>query len=118
MSNINIPVDPLRRIGSNTKLKSNIDVNILEFLDSLTYNNFILAGNSVANMIENISIVGDLDFWVLNKDKYLEVLTEFINKNPISYDIYPSMINMKFPNLPEVSLILSNKNADETIREL
>lgn len=95
--------------------KTNIDSQIIDFLDSLSYDGFILAGNSVANMIENIPIKGDLDFWVLDKKKYLEVLREFKSRKPLVYDVYPSMIEMVFLNLPIINLILSDTTAQETV---
>lgn len=117
-----IKVDPLRVSSYEIfpyppKLKSNINKNITAFLNSLSFNHFFLAGNSVANMIENVPIIGDLDFWVSDSTKYVDVLKEFKTKNPTSYNIYPSMIEMIFPNLPIINLILSNKSPQETAQE-
>src|SRR5579872_3691903 len=103
-SKVNICVDPLK---SGT-IKSNINRKIMKFITSLSYDGFVLAGNAVANMIKNIDIQGDLDFWVTDKNKYLNVLNEFENKKPERYDIYPSMILLEYPDLPEVNLILSD----------
>ena len=114
-SEIKIKVDPLNKIGSKTKIESNIKKNIIDFIDSLSYDGFILAGNSVANIIENIEIKNDLDFWVLNKEKYLNILEEFKNKDPLVYDIYPSMIEIVFKDLPVVNLILSDMSAEKTV---
>src|SRR5579863_4572886 len=112
-----IPVDPLRIIGSMERKESKIDKNILEFLASLSFEGYILAGNSVANMIENVEIKGDLDFWVLaNEDDYYDILEEFAQKNPVMFDIYPSMIEMKIPNLPLINLIFSEMiDAEDTV---
>ena len=105
-----INIDPLR-----SGQKSNIAGNIINFIDSLSYDGFILAGNSVANIIENINIRGDLDFWVLQKEKYMDVLEEFQRKGPILYDVYPSMIELVFENLPIVNLILSDMSIGQTV---
>jgi alkylated DNA repair dioxygenase AlkB len=112
MSNKNklINVD-LSKIGP-----SKIATNIIKFIVTLSYDDFILAGNSVANMIENVGIRGDLDFWVLDKSKYLSTLEEFKSKNPLSFNIFPSMIEMTFDNLPTVSIILSDMSAEATIK--
>lgn len=114
---INIRVNPLRSVISMLmpEIQSNIRKDIINFIESLSYDGFILAGNSVANMIENIDIKGDLDFWVTDKEKYLDVLTEFKSKNPLRYDIYLSMIEMTFENFPVVSLILADRSAEETV---
>ena len=102
----------------NKKVKCNVQPHILNFILGLSFDGFVLAGNSVANMIENIEIKGDLDFWVCDKNKYLSVLEEFKSKNPTQYDIYPSMILIKFDELPEVNLILSaEKNAGEMVKK-
>ena len=111
---INIKVNPLGPSFSKSKIKSNIKQDTMDFIDSLSYNGFILAGNSVANMIENIDIKGDLDFWVLNRNKYLDILHEFKEKDPIMYNIYPSMIEIIFRDLPIINLILSNMTAEDT----
>lgn len=95
--------------------KTNIDHNIIDFITSLSYDGFILAGDSVANIIENVNITNSLDFWVLDKTKYLTILTEFSKKNPRVYDIYPSMVEMVFVKLPAVNLILSDTTIDNLI---
>ena len=82
---ITIKVDPLfgykarSSPADNTRLESNVSPIITKFIESLSYTGFVLAGNSVANIIENIDIQGDLDFWVLDKNKYLDVLEEFFH---------------------------------------
>ena len=115
---ININVDPLQvwLTRSVKKIESKIDPMITDFINSFSYQDFILAGNSVANMIENIKIKGDLDFWVTKKEAFMDILEEFRNKNPLVYDIYPSMILMKFTDLPDVNLILSDTTAENTVR--
>jgi alkylated DNA repair dioxygenase AlkB len=114
---VNVLVDPLNSgEQSSSKLVSKVQKNISDFLESLSYDGFVLAGNSVSNMIENIEIKGDLDFWVTNREKYLNVLEEFKTHNPLTYDIYPSMVLMTFNNLPEVNLILSDCSAEETAK--
>jgi hypothetical protein len=35
-----------------------------EFIRNLSFDGYILAGNSVANMISKIPLQGDLDFWI------------------------------------------------------
>lgn len=106
------------KIKIKVKLAKNltIDPKIMAFIKSLSYDGFILAGNSVANMIENVPIRGDLDFWVTDEKKYLQTLEEFSQKNPITYDIYPSMIEMKIPDLPIINLIFSGMSAENTAK--
>lgn len=111
-----IKVDPLKGLYSNDRpiAQKWSDDELLKFINSLSYDYFILAGNSVANMIENIPLQGDLDFWVLCKTKYLSALDEF-SKHATHYDIYPSMIEIYVPNMPKINLILSDMSADQTI---
>ena len=51
-----------------------------DFLNQLSFDidEYVLAGNSVANMLEGIPLQGDLDLWVLNcnKDKYIVAYNE------------------------------------------
>jgi len=100
---------------SITPSETNIDPKILEFIKSLSYDEYILAGNSVANIIENINIQGDLDFWVLKTKNYLNILEEFKNKGATSFEIYPSMIYITIPNFPLINLILSNLSKEKTV---
>ncbi len=99
------------------KYDKSLTITTKKFIESLSYKYFALAGNSVANMIENIPI-RDLDFWVLSADKFIDIFTEFSVKleNP-TYIIYPSMIEIKSKDVALVNLILSNKSIKETINE-
>lgn len=93
----------------------NVSNNTLSFIKSLSYDGYILAGNAVANILADLDIQGDLDFWVLNNGAYLTILEEFKNKGAILFDIYSSMQDITIPGLPKINLINSNLNAVETI---
>lgn len=86
------------------------------FINSLSFKDYILAGNSVANLSANIPLQGDLDFWVQYKDDYINVLHEMM---PF-YDhmnIYPSMVELYNTDdlLPRVNLILTGMPPKGTI---
>ena len=96
----------------------------IKFLNKLSFNGYILAGNSVANLIEDKEITGDLDFWVLNKESYKTTLDEFRDLRDFRdfrdfrikcYNIYVSMIEIVMENFPVINLIFSNTSANETI---
>jgi alkylated DNA repair dioxygenase AlkB len=86
-----------------------------EFISKLSFNGYILAGNSVSNMSEGIPLQGDLDFWVQDKKYYLNVLDEIIPY----YDhinFYPSMVELyREYDLPRINIILTNLTPEETI---
>src|SRR5437870_4171228 len=65
--------------STHTNKCTNIETSY--FLESLSYENYILAGNCVANMIENIPL-RDLDFWVTstNSEDFICVFNEIIDK--------------------------------------
>lgn len=128
---VNISVEPLRSYDiihgqshnykklqwpdiRGCRLESNIDPKITNFLESLSFDGYVLAGNSVANMIENKAIQGDLDLWVTDKSKYISVLNELGTYNPTCYELYHSMIIIRYDDLPEINLILSDSSAEET----
>ena len=88
-----------------------------KFLKSLSFKHFVLAGNSVANMIENIPI-RDLDFWVLTTDKFMDVFNELsVKLEDPTFVIYTSMVEIISKNIPIINLILSNKSANDTIAD-
>jgi alkylated DNA repair dioxygenase AlkB len=80
---------------------------VINFIQSLSFNGYILAGNSVSNILEGVKIRGDLDIWVTNKDLYMDAVKEFKDKGAILFEIYPSMIDITIPDLPKINLILS-----------
>lgn len=57
-----------------------------EFINELSFDGYILAGNSVANMIEGIPLQGDLDFWCKKECKYMQAV----------YEMTPFMMNFMF----------------------
>jgi alkylated DNA repair dioxygenase AlkB len=99
------------RSGSNW-----LNADTWAFINSLSFKDYILAGNSVANLSAGIPLQGDLDFWVQYKDDYISVLHEMM---PF-YDhmnIYPSMVELynEAGMLPRVNLILTCMTPQETI---
>lgn len=86
-----------------------------KFLKKLSFNGYILAGNSVANMIEKIPLQGDLDFWAKEKHHFLKAFDEMYPYYD-NFKIYPSMIEMISNNdLPKVNLIYTSLNNDKLI---
>jgi hypothetical protein len=76
-----------------------------EFINELSFDGYILAGNSVTNMIEGIPLQGDLDFWCKKEYKYMQAvyeMTPFYDE----FHVYPSMIEMikKDNTLPRINL--------------
>lgn len=47
----------------NIMLYECFNTQTVNFIQNLSFINYKLAGNSVANMIEGIKLQGDLDFW-------------------------------------------------------
>jgi len=80
-----------------------------QFISSLSFNGYILAGHSVTNMIERRSIQSDLDFWVTKernfKPAFLEMFPFYGTVN-----VYPNMIELIDDNheLPDVNIIYTN----------
>jgi alkylated DNA repair dioxygenase AlkB len=103
------------KLPETTALNPNPNHQTLGLMESLSFNGYVLAGNSVANMIEGIKIRGDLDFWVTDKNKYLQALDEFKSWGPRIHRIYPSMIEMEFLDKPMVNLIFSDQSPEQTV---
>ena len=67
---------------------------ITRYLKRLSFSNYVLAGNSVANIIEEIPITGDLDFFV-NSD-YLKSFEEILAGLVIvKVSVQPSLIDIR-----------------------
>ena len=104
-------------------VKYNINENWLnedamQFFKSLSFDGYILAGNSVTNMIQEIPLQGDLDFWVNSEDDYIRILNEFRDYYD-HYNLYPSMVEMISDNdkLPRINLIFAKiKESVEIIK--
>ena len=79
--------------------------------NSLTFDNYFLAGNSVANAIKGISLQGDLDFWITKQDSIIPTFNEFAKYYEV-VELYPSMIKLYNidgdDELPEINLIYTN----------
>ena len=86
------------------------------FINSLSFKDYILAGNSVANLSANIPLQGDLDFWVQYTDDYIPVLHEMMPWYR-HMNIYPSLVELYNDDglLPKVNLMLTNMTPEETI---
>lgn len=77
-------------------------------LSNLSFDGYILAGNSVANLACGIPLQGDLDFWVSAKASYFPMLQEFLPYYDI-IKIYPTMIELISSNdLPIANIIFTN----------
>ena len=87
-----------------------------DFLKSLSFNDYILAGNAVSNMFEQIPLQGDLDFWVSKNSSFINTFRE-MSKYYTVFNIYPSMIEMIDTNniLPTVNLIYTNLHLNEIV---
>ncbi len=77
-----------------------------DFISNLSFDGYILAGHSVTNMIEKKPLQGDLDFWVLEDDKYISAFDE-MSKYYKNYNMYPSMIELFDDDniLPRINLL-------------
>jgi len=97
-----------------------VNDNTWEFLSSLSFDGYILVGNSVANMYECIPLQGDLDFWVSYTNKFVEAF-DFISKYYSRFNLYPSMVEMyndpvnPQTDLPKINLILTQLNTNQVI---
>lgn len=96
------------------EIPKNWDINVVNLIEKLSFNGFVLAGNSVANIIEGIPLKGDLDFWVSNSEDYLKILSEFPGEK---YEIYYSMVNIINKDLPNINLVYKNCSPEETIKK-
>lgn len=103
---------------SNTiQLKNSKWVNqqTYEFISQLSFDGYVLAGNSVANLHEGISLQGDLDFWIGEPKKFISAFKEMY-KFYDKINIYPSMIELEsIAQLPRLNLIYTNLNPFDTI---
>ena len=86
----------------------------MSFFKTLSFKGYVLAGNSVANMIEEIPLQGDWDFWAEMKNDFLSAFVEF-SRVYKRYEIYPSMIKMHHDTLPEINLMYTDMSPDETV---
>lgn len=87
-----------------------INENTRNLLSSLSFNGYILAGNSVANLAAGVPLQGDLDLWVAKKKDYLPLLQELMPYYNF-IKIYPTMIELISSNdLPIVNIIFTNMN--------
>ncbi len=93
----------------------------LQFISSLSFDGYVLAGHSVTNMVNQTKIKGDLDFWVTDSTKYTKAFDEMYSSYK-NFNIYPSMIEMynnensdSEDSLPKINLILSDSSPCETI---
>jgi alkylated DNA repair dioxygenase AlkB len=82
---------------------------VVSFLKKLSYDGYVLAGNSVANMIENIELQGDLDFWVMNRKDFIPAFFEIIKhlKNA-KIGIYTSMLIIESDDFVPINLIYTD----------
>lgn len=104
-----------------------------DFIYSLSFQGYILAGNSVSNMYEKIPLQGDLDFWFGDFDDFVDGFKEMA-KFYTHFNLYPSMIEMyndeddednnnnndnnddnKKNSLPKINLIYTNLSPSNTI---
>jgi alkylated DNA repair dioxygenase AlkB len=92
-----------------------LDEKSMTFFKSLSFNGYVLAGHSVTNIIQKVPLHGDLDFWVMKKDNYINILlNDFYMYD--DYNIYPSMIEMiSNDGLPKINLIFAYLKPDEII---
>lgn len=98
-------VDELKDVWGNEKT--------IELISKLSFDGYILAGNSVANMIQGIPLQGDLDLWVEKSEKYIDVLREFYEYYD-TYNLYPSMIEMfSSKGYPRINLLFSDMDPKE-----
>ncbi len=89
------------------------------FLKSLSFDSYILAGGAVVDMIDG-KPMRDLDLWVI-KDPLVvlkEILEKYPDRNPL-FRLFPSMVEIisNDPTNPPINLIYSGKSANKTIDE-
>lgn len=81
----------------------NLKCKIMPYLKKLSFSTYILAGNSMANIIENVPIVGDLDFFV--HADYMSAFEEITaGLNIIKIQAQPTLIDVFTPDL-RISII-------------
>ena len=99
------------------KINSNcVNKETLDFISKLSFNGYILAGNAVANIFEEIPLQGDLDFWASEYKDFIRAFDEmsyYFN----TFKMYPSMIEMIDTNgiFPNINLIYTNLPLDKII---
>lgn len=88
------------------------------FLSSLSFHGYYLAGNSIANMYEQIPLQGDLDFWVCEYQNYILAFKEMCSYYT-HFNLYPSLIEMIDINniLPRINLIYTCLSEQEVINK-
>ena len=93
-----------------------VNAQTMEFIKGLSFNGYVLAGNSVANMIEMIPLQGDLDFWVNKTTDFVNAFNE-MSQHYQHFNIYPSMIELFNSDniLPRINLIYSNLEPTEVV---
>ncbi len=85
--------------GSDTSLSNyklfnkTFNQKTIDFISGLSFDGYILAGNSIANVYEGIPLQGDLDFWVERRDKYMNAFKEMVGYYS-KFNLYPSMVEM------------------------
>jgi hypothetical protein len=90
----------------------------IKLLSNLTFDNYILAGHSVTNMITKNKLTGDLDFWIFSIKNFLDVVHEFIKYK--YYDIaniYSSMLELidSSNKYPRINLINTSYETGDQI---
>lgn len=93
-----------------------INRKVFEFINLLTFDGYILAGNSVSNILNEIELQGDLDFWINDRDTYIKTINEFLQYYNVAH-IYPSMVEMinTTSNLPRINIVFTLLNPNDTI---
>lgn len=110
-----------KQISKPTYVKDNwVNEKTWDFLSDLSFDGYILAGNSVANMYEQIPLQGDLDFWAKDYNKFVQALHSMI-KYYSNFKLFPSMIEMSnelvnpLEDLPTINLIFTQLSPNQTI---
>lgn len=88
-----------------------------EFVNSLSFQGYFMAGNCVTNVIEGKEISGDVDLWVTEFDDFLPSFDEIVGTREFSVDIYPSCLMIYMDGLKPINLIYSGEPADKTVSE-
>lgn len=90
---------------------------IKNYLENLSFDGYVLAGNSVTNMINGSDLTGDLDFWVENSNKFIQTIQELVKDFAnVQYNVYISMIEIIIPNFVPINVIYTNMKPEETIK--
>jgi len=86
-----------------------------EYVNSLSFNGYFMAGNCVTNTIEGKDISGDIDLWVHEFRYFMQTFHEIIGDREFSVDIFPSSLIIRMDNIKPVNLIYSGESAEDTI---